>query len=219
MKILGGQWKGRNFYMPAEIRPTQNVVRKALFDLIGHDLTGLTFVDLFAGSGAMGLEALSLGALKVLFIEKNPQCIKVIEENILLLNENRAIKYPPPLTPPTPFGRGGEKFQKAPPLVGGVGEGECQVLEADAFAMVKELASHGQKFDIVFVDPPYERGMAKKMLKTLGAYDIVAANSVVVIQHDRREILPEPNGSLILFKQRQYGNSYLSLYKVLPHKS
>ena len=194
MKILGGQWKGRNFYMPAEIRPTQNVVRKALFDLIGHDLTGLTFVDLFAGSGAMGLEALSLGALKVLFIEKNPQCIKVIEENIALLNSKNELKSQSEM-------------------------GECQVLEADAFEMVKELASHGQKFDIVFVDPPYERGMAKKMLKTLGAYDIVAANSIVAIQHDRREILPEPNGSLILFKQRQYGNSYLSLYKVLPHKS
>jgi len=194
MKIIGGKWKGRNFYMPAEIRPTQNIIRKALFDLIGQDLEGLTFVDLFAGSGAMGLEALSLGASKVLFIEKNPQCIKVIEENIALLNSRN------------------EHFSQSD-------MGECQVLEEDSFASIKELASEGQKFDIVFVDPPYERGMAKKILKTLEAYDIVAANSVVAIQHDRREILPESNGHLALFRERQYGSSCLSLYKVLTSNS
>ena len=62
MKIIGGKFKNRNFYMPATIRPTQNMLRKALFDIIGQDFEGLTFLDLFAGSGAMGLEALSRGA-------------------------------------------------------------------------------------------------------------------------------------------------------------
>ncbi|HPB69263.1 MAG TPA: RsmD family RNA methyltransferase, partial [Candidatus Omnitrophota bacterium] len=70
MKILTGSYRGRNFYMPADIRPTQNVARKAIFDLIGHDLSGLTVLDLYAGSGALGLEALSLGASKVTFVEK-----------------------------------------------------------------------------------------------------------------------------------------------------
>ena len=62
MKILGGNLKGRNFYMPAGIRPTQNVVRAAIFDLLGHDLSGVSLLELFAGSGAVGLEAISRGA-------------------------------------------------------------------------------------------------------------------------------------------------------------
>ena len=71
MKIIGGKFKNRNFYMPATIRPTQNMLRKALFDIIGQDLEGLTFLDLFAGSGAMGLEALSRGGAMQLYITTN----------------------------------------------------------------------------------------------------------------------------------------------------
>ena len=59
MKIIGGQYKGRNFYMPKGIRPTQGIAREALFDILGQDMDGLTWLDLFAGSGAAGLEASS----------------------------------------------------------------------------------------------------------------------------------------------------------------
>ena len=71
--------------MPEGIRPTQNLTRKALFDLLGQDLTGLTFLDLFAGSGAVGLEALSRGAQKVTFVEKDERSGEVIRENLDLL--------------------------------------------------------------------------------------------------------------------------------------
>ncbi len=81
MKILGGKYKGRNFYMPAGIRPTQNVVRAAIFDLLGHDLRGITFLELFAGSGAVGLEAISRGAQEVVMVEHNDLNAKTIREN------------------------------------------------------------------------------------------------------------------------------------------
>ena len=67
MKILGGSKRGRNFYMPAGIRPTQNLTRKAIFDIIGHDQEGCEMLELFAGSGGVGFEALSMGARKVTF--------------------------------------------------------------------------------------------------------------------------------------------------------
>ena len=86
MKILGGQYRGRNFYMPAEIRPTQANLRAAIFDLLGHDIEGLTFIDIYAGSGAVGLEAISRGAEEVVFIEKEPKHAAVIRENCDLLN-------------------------------------------------------------------------------------------------------------------------------------
>ncbi len=85
MKIISGEYSGRNFFMPDHIRPSQNLVRKAVFDIIGHDLEGVRFLDLFAGSGAVGLEALSCGAAEVWMVERDPKCVEVIQENLMLL--------------------------------------------------------------------------------------------------------------------------------------
>ena len=85
MKILGGKYKGRNFFMPAGIRPTQNVLRAAIFDILGHDLSGLSLLELFAGSGAVSLEAISRGAQEVLMVEHNDLNAKTIQENCELL--------------------------------------------------------------------------------------------------------------------------------------
>src|ERR1700693_894126 len=85
MKILGGKYKGQNFYMPAGIRPTQNVLRAAIFDLLGHDLRTLSFLELFAGSGSVGLEAISRGADEVVMVEHNDLNAKTIRENGELL--------------------------------------------------------------------------------------------------------------------------------------
>ena len=85
MKILGGKYKGRNFFMPAGIRPTQNVLREAIFDLLGHDFSGLRFLELFAGSGAVSLEAISRGADEVVMVEHNDLNAKTIRENCELM--------------------------------------------------------------------------------------------------------------------------------------
>ncbi|OGX37160.1 MAG: 16S rRNA (guanine(966)-N(2))-methyltransferase RsmD [Omnitrophica WOR_2 bacterium RIFCSPHIGHO2_02_FULL_50_17] len=184
MKIIGGKFKGRNFYMPQGIQPTQNIARKAVFDLMGQDLSGLTFLDLFAGSGAVGLEAVSRGASGVTFVEKEPRFAEIIRENADLLK--------------VPLGQGGDS--------------PCKLINTDAFAAVKVLAREGRKFHIVFADPPYGLGLAKKILKTLGAYDIVMPTSTVILQHERREILPAAEGRLLLLRQRKYGNTWLSIY-------
>jgi 16S rRNA (guanine966-N2)-methyltransferase len=84
MKIILGEYSGRNFYMPGHIRPSQNLLRKAVFDIIGHDLAGVRFLDIFAGSGAVGLEALSCGAAEVCMVERDPKCVEVIRENLML---------------------------------------------------------------------------------------------------------------------------------------
>ncbi len=84
MRIISGLLKGRNILIPGGIRPTQNKVRKAIFDILG-DIAGLTFLEIFAGSGAVGFEALSKGADRVIFIEKNHLCGETIKRNISLL--------------------------------------------------------------------------------------------------------------------------------------
>ncbi len=85
MKIITGEYSGRNIFMPGHIRPTQNLLRKAVFDMIGHDLSGLSFLDLFSGSGAMGFEAISCGAAEVCMVERDPKCVGVIEDNMMIL--------------------------------------------------------------------------------------------------------------------------------------
>lgn len=183
MKIIGGKLKGKNFYMPADIRPTQNIARRALFDIVGHDLTGVTFLDLFAGSGAIGLEGLSRGAKHVILVEHNDICLEIIQQNLDLLIKNTQITL-----------------------------GQCEIIPGDAFAMVKSMARGAKTFDLVFADPPYGLELGKKALKTLGTHDILHPNSVVVIQHEKEESLPHEEGFLILYKEKQYGKTVFSIY-------
>ncbi|MBF0486295.1 MAG: 16S rRNA (guanine(966)-N(2))-methyltransferase RsmD [Candidatus Omnitrophica bacterium] len=84
MKILTGEYSGRNFFRPIHIRPTQNILRKAVFDIIGRELEGISFLDLFSGSGAVGLEALSCGASEVHMVERDPKAVETIQENLMI---------------------------------------------------------------------------------------------------------------------------------------
>lgn len=184
MKIIGGKYRNKNFYMPGDIRPTQNIVRKALFDIIGHDWDGIKFLELCAGSGAVGLEALSRGAEKCVFVERDQRVFEILKENVSLITEaepkSRQLAY--------------------------------ELINNDVFMSIKMLSRQGKKFDIVFIDPPYGRELAKKTLKTLEGYDILSPNYRVIIQHQKHEILPESQGRFLLFKQKKYGSTVLSIY-------
>jgi len=85
MRITTGKYRNRKLHMPRGIRPTQDKVRKAVFDILG-DIEGLTFLELFAGSGAVGFEALSRGAAKLVLVESKRDSILAIKRNIELLN-------------------------------------------------------------------------------------------------------------------------------------
>lgn len=93
MRILAGKFKGRNFYMPVGIRPTQGIFRAAVFDIMGHDLEGLSWLELYAGSGAMTMEAISRGISSAVMVEHDPKNIKVICENCELLGIDLGDSY------------------------------------------------------------------------------------------------------------------------------
>lgn len=85
LRVIGGKAKGRLLKVPtgSKIRPTSDKVRESLFNIIGPaDVTGAIFIDLFAGCGAVGIEALSRGAEHVIFVESNPKHARIIRENI-----------------------------------------------------------------------------------------------------------------------------------------
>ncbi len=177
MRITTGKYKGKLLAMPKGIRSTQEKVRKAIFDILG-DVGGLSFLELFAGSGGVGLEALSRGAKEVVFVEKDRRCIEKINKNLSLLG---CLGY--------------------------------RVIAQDAIKAIEQFNRNRQKFDIIFLDPPYYQGLSKKTLQTLCAYDILAPNGLAVVQHFKKDNLPDGVGDLALFKQRRYGDTFLSFYK------
>jgi len=182
MRIITGKYKGQILKMPKGIRPTQNIVRKALFDILG-DIEGLSFLELFAGSGAVGFEAISRGVWQLSFVEHKVSCLQAIRKNIESLKlEN------------------------------------CDVYPKQTAQAIKIFYEDNKKFDIIFLDPPYYLDLAKKTLQILGAYDILAPNGFIVVQHFKKDELPPKVGNLYLFKQPRYGATSLSFYrKVNPN--
>jgi 16S rRNA (guanine(966)-N(2))-methyltransferase RsmD len=194
MRIITGKYKGKTIKMPKGIRPTQNKVRKALFDILG-DLEGLSFLELFAGSGAVGFEAVSLGVAGLTLVDYNRDCLLAIKKNI----ESLKLKA-------------------------------CSFYPKEAAEAIKTLSKEAKKFDIIFMDPPYYQNkvpglrfglaatsdydsLAKKTLQTLTRYDILAPNGFIVVQHFKKDNLPDTLGDLILFKQSKYGDTLLSFYR------
>ena len=182
MRITTGKFRGRQLKTVKGIRPTQEKVRKAVFDILG-DITGLSFLELFAGTGAVGLEALSRGASEVVLVENNPDCLASLQKNTADLET-----------------------------------GVCNLLRIDSDAAVKSLHQHGKIFELIFLDPPYYRGAVKKTLQTLSAYDILAPNGLIIVQHFKKDDLPAQLGVLSLFRQSKYGDTLLSFYKKCAKK-
>lgn len=90
MRIIGGKYKGRKIKQPklTSTRPTKDRIREAVFNVIAEKVPGSDCLDIFAGSGAYGLEALSRGAKNATFVENNKECVRVLEENISFLNDS-----------------------------------------------------------------------------------------------------------------------------------
>jgi 16S rRNA (guanine966-N2)-methyltransferase len=186
MRIISGLYKGRSFKVPEGIRPTEDRVRKALFDILGT-VEGESFLELFAGSGAVGLEAFSAGANSVVFVEKDREAVRCIQANLQ-----------------------GPKLQ-------------ALVLNKDVFEAIPQFARNKQKFDTIFLDPPYNKqgisateesggSLAKKTLQMLGAYDILTACGYIIVQHFKKDLLPDSFAEMEMVKQSGYGDTLLTFY-------
>jgi len=156
-----GTLKGRG------IRPTTDRVREAWMAAVGGGLEGARVLDLFAGSGALGLEALSRGASEVVFVERSRNALKILKGNVELL---------------------------------GAGE-ECRILAGDAMAFVRRLGAGD--FDLAFADPPYDLGLAQKLLELLAEKGFAEE---LWIEHRSAEPMPPLPG----LRQRRYGDTTIS---------
>lgn len=178
MRIISGSLKGRQLKFPNGIRPTKNLVRKAIFDITGEVIKGGRVLELFSGSGAVGIEAFSYGAKEVVFVDNDFNCLKVIEENLKSL-----------------------------------GIASYYIFRMDSLDAIGFLAKKGLSFDFIFLDPPYNQGLAKNCLIKLETDDKILQHfGLAVIEHHKSEKLPQTQGSLMLYKDKSYGDTVLSIY-------
>jgi 16S rRNA (guanine966-N2)-methyltransferase len=181
MRIIAGEFRGRRLAaVKGRIRPTSDKVREAIFNILGPTVAEAKVLDLFAGTGALALEALSRGAREGVLVEDQATSLEVLRRNLTTLGLTDRVR----------------------------------VLPLPVQGALKKLAARGEKFDLVFLDPPYERGLAMATLKTLEASGLPSPGAWVVAEHSHREILPERVGCLTLKQCRRYGDTQVAFYEV-----
>jgi 16S rRNA (guanine966-N2)-methyltransferase len=181
MRIIAGAFKGRRLApVKGRIRPTAAKVREAVFNILGAAVDGVRVLDLFAGTGALGIEALSRGAAQAVFVEEHPEALKVLRRNLEALGlSDRTTVWPLP-----------------------------------AAVALKKVAGRGERFGLAFLDPPYGGGAAAATLNVLAALDLMGPGARVVVEHSRRENLPEACGALTRLEVRRYGDTQVAFYLV-----
>ena len=195
MRITGGQFVGRTLQIPKgpRVRSTQDQVRQALFNLLGDRVKGARVLDLFCGSGAVGIEALSRGAVHVTFVDRSGFSVRATEANLKNLT-----------SVPGTEKEIGTRYQV---------NARYRVIRADAATAIGRLARAGELFDLVFLDPPYGRDLATKSLNALGACAIVFPSGCVVVEQDKRDPLIELKpGRLAMQRIERYGDTALVIY-------
>jgi len=179
MRITGGCARGRKIFAPKSdrIRITSDRVRESLFDIL-PSMEGKRFLDIYAGTGSVGIEALSRGGIGAVFIEREPLHAGVLERNLGLCGF----------------------------------EGVCEVLVTSAQRGVRLLWERKEKFDIVFADPPYEKGLVTELIELPGVNDLLVEGGTFVIEHSCREEIAHGDIFAVV-DQRRYGDTGLLFMK------
>lgn len=179
MRIIAGKRKGLiiKTIEGDSTRPTRDMVREALFSILTNKISESSFLDLFAGSGAIGIEALSRGASLAVFTDINPKCVKVINDNITKAEFS----------------------------------GQAQVYNVDYKLALKKLKEN--KFDIIYIDPPYNKGFGIDAIERIAEYDLLSDDGVIILETDTNEEVPEEIGIYAKYNQKRYGRNILNLFK------
>ena len=173
MRIISGKHGGRvlKSFKGDSVRPTSDRAKEALFNIFKDKIYGSRFLDLFCGSGSVGIEALSRGAI-VTMCDVSKESVALTKANLALIKE------------------------------------DCAVVNADALSF---LGSVTNKFDFIFIDPPYKSDVGIKALKTIDERGLVNKGGFVVYERDREEAIETVN--LEFVKSRKYGRNVFNIYK------
>jgi 16S rRNA (guanine(966)-N(2))-methyltransferase RsmD len=194
MRVIAGTYRGRRLHSlrGLALRPSSDKLRESLFNILGAKVRSSVFLDLFAGTGAVGIEALSRGARCVVFIEKHPRAVALIRQNLKSLGVPAS-------------GPGTLNVESTGALV----------LAADAIQGLRLVARRGLKADFVFADPPYAEVKAcEATLRYLDKTDLLNPEALAIVEHWKRHPLPEQLSRLLLVRTLIQGEAALSFYKL-----
>jgi 16S rRNA (guanine966-N2)-methyltransferase len=181
VRVIAGSAKGRRLatILTLALRPTPDRVREALFNILGAQIDGAAILDLFAGSGAVGLEALSRAARMAMFVEIHAPACRLIEKNLRLcgLYEHAA------------------------------------VWRDDVLKVLPALKKQGQRFDVIFLDPPYRATLVEDALQQLGDGRLLSQGGQVIAEHFFKRELLERYGRLHRVRLARFGDVALSFYR------
>lgn len=177
MRIIAGKFKGRTLLSPKnrDVRPTTDRVKESLFNLLSDKIDGARVLDLFSGSGALGIEALSRGAEYAVFCDNSRDSLAVTEANLKKIDARYSVE------------------------------------RGDFDRVVAGLKNRGKSFDVVFVDPPYKKGIAEAAVKAVAEAGILSLVGVIAVERARDDSpTPVPSGYRII-DSRPYGSSEIEL--------
>ncbi len=175
MRVITGSSRGRKLITPAgyDVRPTTDTVKESVFSIIQFSVEGRTFLDAFAGSGQMGIEALSRGARSAVFVDSSRKSLEAVRKNLSLTGlTDRAVVVP-----------------------------------SDTLSF---LARCGEKFDIAYLDPPYQTGLLQEALKLLPA--VMNSSGKIICEHPAEETLEKSVENFVIKKQYRYGKIMITVY-------
>lgn len=183
MRVIAGRFRGRRLTVPrgSGTRPTADRVREALFSMLG-DIEGETVLDLFAGTGALGIEALSRGAASVVFVERDRLALHALRANLAALGFD-------------------ETGSEQPASV--------QVRAQDALKALDRAIAGGEIYDLVFLDPPYAQAANLGPSLALKLPKVLSQEGVTVVESDRRAPLAI---GLPVRRQRRYGDTSITIH-------
>ena len=188
MRIIAGDFKGRRLDAPAweGLRPTSDKLRETLFNVLAPRIAGATVLDGYAGTGAVGLEALSRGAAAVTFVERDPRAVRLIAENAA-------------------------RCGLGSPAAGSAGD-RYAIIRAGFADAAPRLGE--DRFDVVFLDPPY--GLDEMTHAIEHAAPLVGPGGILVVEHARRDEPPPSAGILSKTRDLRSGDSALAFYQREP---
>jgi 16S rRNA (guanine966-N2)-methyltransferase len=194
LRVIAGQYRSRRLQTlrGTALRPSSDRLRETLFNILGAAVEGAVFVDLFAGSGAVGIEALSRGARGAIFVENHAAGATLIARNLASLGIPIAAQV-----------ASGKTFA-----------GSAEILRMDAMDALERLAKAGTHVAFVYLDPPYADTRAyEEILAFLGESELLARGGSVIAEHRRKNDLPIVAGHLERTRVVEQGDTALSFYK------
>ncbi len=181
MRIIGGELRGKKLFSPQDrsVRPTADRLREAIFNILSSELCDAAVLDLFAGTGALGIEALSRGAASAWFVDRSQAALTVLKKNLAAC-----------------------RFQD-----------RARCVQRDVLKGLNFLSK--ACFSLVFMDPPYNKGLMRPALKRLQQSGATAPDALVVVEHSIAEPLVDPGRAYRLEDQRRYGKTLVSFARCL----